>query len=112
MPAGDAWTDDEERKLLRLVRVHGSDWNTISQLIGNDRSAKAVKEKYYRGAHHQTASPIQNLDPPPWTYDDEEPSSIDLNTDHDVHGPQLLVSSLHGLTIFTTNDSTPFPPCS
>ena len=108
MPAGDAWTEEEERKLLRLVRGHGSDWKTISELIGNDRSARAVKEKFYR--YQQTVSPMQVLDPPPWDYDDEVPSRIDLNTDQDVHGPQLLVSSIHELTIYTTLDSTPFPP--
>lgn len=51
---------------------------------------------------------IEDLDPAQWSYGDVEPSTVAVTVDEDVRGPLLAVSSLFGLTIYTTANCT-FP---
>jgi hypothetical protein len=49
---------------------------------------------------------VEEIDPPYWLYSDRLNTAVVSGEVKNVTGPQLLVSSLYGLVIYTTASST------
>lgn len=41
-----AWKEEEDQQILELVQRYGPNWTTISKMLGGERSAKQIRNRY------------------------------------------------------------------
>jgi len=83
--SSSSWSDEEDRSLMSLVKIHGKkDWSIVASELGTARTAKACRDRY----HNQLDPQIKRGD---WS-EDEDNMIIEL---HETLGNQWTKIAKH-----------------